>query len=168
MKLLGQIVSIHPLALLVSLPNQLYAHVPITNVSSQYTNALERLDEGHGDDQSDEEKSTSGIGSDNDDESLTNVQSPELSDMFRVGQFVRAVVTAVHAPGASNIPGLEKSRDQLVKASRRVELSLSPEKVNAGVPMSDLRTGFAREHFFTCIGSILTPFLLLSDFNSSC
>jgi rRNA biogenesis protein RRP5 len=158
MKLLGQIISIHPLALLVSLPNQLYAHVPITNVSSQYTNALERLDEEHGDDQSDDEKSTGGIGSDNDDESLANVQSPELSDMFRVGQFVRAVVTAVHAPGASNIPGLEKSRDQLVKASKRVELSLSPEKVNAGVPMSDLRTGFAREHFFTCIGSILTLF----------
>lgn len=149
MKILGQIVSIHPLALLVSLPNQLYAHVPITNVSSQYTNMLERMDEVHENDQSDDEKSDNEAGNDEEEEELsTNLKYPELSDMFRVGQFIRAVVTAVHAPGASNIPGLEKSRDELVKASRRVELSLSPEKVNEGVPKSDLRPSFAREHFF--------------------
>lgn len=149
MKILGQIISIHPLALLVSLPNQLYAHVPITNVSSQYTNMLERMDEVHENDQSDDEKSDNEAGNDEEEEELsTNLKYPELSDMFRVGQFIRAVVTAVHAPGASNIPGLEKSRDELVKASRRVELSLSPEKVNEGVPKSDLRPSFAREHFF--------------------
>jgi rRNA biogenesis protein RRP5 len=149
MKILGQIVSIHPLTLLVSLPNQLYAHVPITNVSSQYTNMLERMDEVHENDQSDDEKSDNEAGNDEEEEELsTNLQCPELSDMFRVGQFIRAVVTAVHAPGASDIPGLEKSRDELVKASRRVELSLSPEKVNEGVPKSDLRTSFARERFF--------------------
>ena len=149
MKILGQIISIHPLALLVSLPNQLYAHVPITNVSSQYTNMLERMDEVHENDQSDDEKSDNEAGNDEEEEELsTNLKYPELSDMFRVGQFIRAVVTAVHAPGASNIPGLEKSRDELVKASRRVELSLSPGKVNEGVPKSDLRPSFAREHFF--------------------
>lgn len=149
MKILGQIISIHPLALLVSLPNQLYAHVPITNVSSQYTNMLERMDEVHENDQSDDEKSDNEAGNDEEEEELsTNLKYPELSDMFRIGQFIRAVVTAVHAPGASNIPGLEKSRDELVKASRRVELSLSPEKVNEGVPKSDLRPSFAREHFF--------------------
>lgn len=149
MKILGQIISIHPLALLVSLPNQLYAHVPITNVSSQYTNMLERMDEVHENDQSDDEKLDNEAGNDEEEEELsTNLKYPELSDMFRVGQFIRAVVTAVHAPGASNIPGLEKSRDELVKASRRVELSLSPEKVNEGVPKSDLRPSFAREHFF--------------------
>ena len=145
MKILGQIVSIHPLALLVSLPNQLYAHVPITNVSSQYTNVLERMEEVHENAQSDDEKLDNEAGSDEEED---NLQYPELSDMFRVGQFIRAVVTAVHAPGASNIPGLEKSRDELVKASRRVELSLSPGKVNDGVPKSDLRTNFAREGFF--------------------
>ena len=147
MKILGQIVSIHPLALLVSLPNQLYAHVPITNVSSQCTNMLERMEEMHENDQSDDEKSDNEAGSDKEEELSTNLQYPELSDMFHVGQFIRAVVTAVHAPGASNIPGLEKSRDDLVKASRRVELSLSPEKVNEGVPKSDLRTNFARALF---------------------
>lgn len=145
MKILGQIISIHPLALLVSLPNQLYAHVPITNVSSQYTNVLERMEEVHENAQSDDEKLDNEAGSDEEED---NLQYPELSDMFRVGQFIRAVVTAVHAPGASNIPGLEKSRDELVKASRRVELSLSPGKVNDGVPKSDLRTNFAREGFF--------------------
>jgi rRNA biogenesis protein RRP5 len=44
MKIFGQIVSILPLALIVSLPNQLYGHVPITNISSQFTELLERLD----------------------------------------------------------------------------------------------------------------------------
>ncbi|KAE9388873.1 hypothetical protein BT96DRAFT_1003781 [Gymnopus androsaceus JB14] len=35
MKIFSQIVSIQPLALVVSLPNQLFGHVPITNISSQ-------------------------------------------------------------------------------------------------------------------------------------
>lgn len=156
MKLLGQIVSIHPLALLVSLPNQLYAHVPITNVSSQYTNMLERMEEVNVNDQSDDGKSDNEAGSDDEEELSTNLQPPELSDMFRVGHFVRTIVTSVHAPGASNIPGLEKSRDELVKACRRVELSLSPEKVNEGIPKSDLRTGFASACFFEYCGFILT------------
>ena len=44
MKIFGQIVSILPLALVISLPNQLFAHVPITNISSQLTAYLERED----------------------------------------------------------------------------------------------------------------------------
>jgi rRNA biogenesis protein RRP5 len=44
MKILGQVVSIGPLALVVSLPNQLYGHVPITQVSSELTSSLESMD----------------------------------------------------------------------------------------------------------------------------
>ncbi|KAF8633036.1 hypothetical protein AX15_001626 [Amanita polypyramis BW_CC] len=141
MKILGQIVAVHSLALIVSLPNQLYAHVPITNVSSQYTNMLEHMEELHEGERLDEESDVESESDDNEGSS-TNIRYPELSDMFSAGQYVRAIVMAVHAPGSSSISGLEKSRDELVKASKRVELSLSPEKVNADVQKSDLRTGF--------------------------
>lgn len=133
MKIFGQIVSILPLALVISLPNQLFAHVPITNISSQLTAYLEREDAdsvaSEPEDEDEEEKSIKdGV--------------PELSDLFIVGQYVRAVVVAVHAPGATDISGIGKSRDEISKACRRVELSLLPERVNAGVHKSDLKPGF--------------------------
>ncbi|KAJ7042430.1 hypothetical protein C8F04DRAFT_77315 [Mycena alexandri] len=131
MKILGQIVSIEPLALIVSLPNQLFAHVPITNISSQLTSLLESSmneDEEEGELEQDEDSSPSRV--------------PDLSDIFQVGQYVRAVVTTVHAPGSTDMSGIGKSRDEVARASRRVELSLAPERVNAGVHKSDLKAGF--------------------------
>ncbi|KAH9486567.1 rRNA biogenesis protein rrp5 [Psilocybe cubensis] len=131
MKIFGQVVSILPLALIISLPNQLFAHVPITNISSQYTQNLERAEEEEDsimDDEEDEENLKNGI--------------PELFELFRVGQYVRAVVSAVHQPGASDTSGIGKARDDATKASKRIELSLIPESVNAGVSKSDLKEGF--------------------------
>jgi rRNA biogenesis protein RRP5 len=131
MKILGQIVSVEPLALIVSLPNQLFAHVPITNISSQLTGLLESSM----DQDNDEEELE-------DDEGSGSSRIPELSDMFHPGQYVRAIVTAVHAPGSTDMSGIGKSRDEVARASRRVELSLVPERVNAGVHKSDLKAGF--------------------------
>ncbi|KAJ7071209.1 hypothetical protein C8F01DRAFT_1109545 [Mycena amicta] len=125
MKLLGQIVAVEPLALVVSLPNQLFAHVPITNVSSQLTALLEKTLDA---DEGDEEEEDSAL--------------PELADLFKPGQYVRAVVAAVHPPGSTENSAMARSRDPAAKASRRVELSLLPERVNAGVNKSDLKTGF--------------------------
>jgi rRNA biogenesis protein RRP5 len=139
MKIFGQIVSILPLALIVSLPNQLFAHVPITNISTQFTEYLERVDTealesgSEEDEESDNERTKEGI--------------PELSEMFTVGQYVRAVVTTVHAPGATDISGIGKSRDDITKASKRVELSLVPERVNSGVQKSDLKAGFVSSRY---------------------
>jgi rRNA biogenesis protein RRP5 len=132
MKILGQIVSIQPLALVVSLPSQLLGHVPITNISSQLTNLLESMEE-DGD-----------VGSDQEDENRMESQIPELSEIFQPGQYIRAVVTAVHAPGSTNMDGIGRARDETAKASRRVELSLVPENVNNGVQKLDLRAGFVR------------------------
>ncbi|KIY51212.1 nucleic acid-binding protein [Fistulina hepatica ATCC 64428] len=122
-KIMGRIVSVHPLALVVSLPFQLLGHVPLSNVSSQLTSALEAMDEEDG-----EEKDSS---------------VPELSELFRPGQYVRALVTEVHQPGTADVLGLGKLRDDVARASRRVELSLIPEKVNAGLSKSDIKAGFA-------------------------
>ena len=128
MKLLAQVVVVEPLALIVSLPNQLLAHVPITNISSELTARLEAMDE-------DMDKP------ENSDDEEEASQVPELPELFHPGQFVRAIVSTVHAPGAGEALGLGRGRDELHKGSRRVELSLIPEKVNEGVVKQDLKTG---------------------------
>ncbi|KAG5724185.1 rRNA biogenesis protein RRP5 [Termitomyces sp. T112] len=131
MKILGQIVSIQPLALIVSLPNQLFAHVPLTNISTQFTALLEA-------EESVEELSEE----EDDDEQKPKPRVPNLSDLFCEGQYIRGVVTAVYAHGSTDISVIAKSRDEIVKSSRRVELSLLPERVNAGIQKADLKTGF--------------------------
>ncbi|KAI0720020.1 U3 snoRNP-associated protein Rrp5 [Cerioporus squamosus] len=130
MKILGQVVAVEPLALIVSLPNQLYAHVPITQISTQLTHLLESIEDAEMDLSEDEDLEGSPS------------RVPDLFEIFHPGQYVRAVVTAVHAPGATDVAGLGRARDEMQKASRRVEMSLVPDKVNEGVAKTDLRSGF--------------------------
>ncbi|KAJ3843897.1 hypothetical protein F5878DRAFT_721109 [Lentinula raphanica] len=134
MKIFGQIISIQPLALVVSLPNQLFGHVPITNISSQLTSLLESMDVDEEEDV--EESGDEGEGS------ASRSKIPELSELFHVGQYVRATVTLLHVPGTTDVTGLGKSRDETLRASRRVELSLNPQQVNDGVQKSDLKAGY--------------------------
>ncbi|CCM04209.1 uncharacterized protein FIBRA_06375 [Fibroporia radiculosa] len=133
MKILGQVVSVESLALIISLPNQLFAHVPITEISTQLTALLEEMGEVDDASSSDEEEG-SGTGA--------SSSIPELFQMFRPGSYVRAIVSAIHLPGATDTTPLGRIRDEAHKASRRIELSLVPEKVNAGVSKADLRAGF--------------------------
>ncbi|KAF5375185.1 hypothetical protein D9758_000459 [Tetrapyrgos nigripes] len=128
MKTFGQIVSIQPLALVVSLPNQLFGHVPVTNVSSQLTGLLEKMEVDKEESENEEEDESDSV--------------PDLFEIFEVGQYVRTVVTVNHAPGTTDASGLGKSRDEVVRASRRVELSLVPERVNSGVQKTDLKSGY--------------------------
>lgn len=129
MKVLGQVISIQPLAIVVSLPNQLFAHVPITQVTSQLTERLESTD-----DVENEEF--------DDDKSESSTQVPDLTNLFYVGQYIRAVVISAHTPGTTDVAGLGRIRDDAIKASRRVELSLLPEKINMGVRKADLKVGY--------------------------
>jgi len=138
MKVLAQVASIQPLALIVSLPNQLMGHVPITQVTSQLTSRLESMHE---------QDEPSDIESVDDEESDSQTEVPDLFQLFHVGQYVRAVVTNVHAPGATNVSGIGKSRDDAAKASRRIELSLVPKTVNSGVLKADLKPGFVSDVF---------------------
>ncbi|KAF8898934.1 hypothetical protein BD779DRAFT_1607574 [Infundibulicybe gibba] len=128
MKIFGQIASVQPLALIISLPNQLFAHVPITNISDQFTALLEGTEDDDDDD--------------NDDDDSPKSQIPDLVDIFQEGQYIRAVVTVVHAQGSTDMSGIGKSRDEVARASRRVELSLVPGRVNAGLQKLDLKSGF--------------------------
>jgi rRNA biogenesis protein RRP5 len=133
MKILGQIYSVQPLALVVSLPNQLFGHIPITNITSQLTSRLEAL----------EQESERGDSQDEDEDNQKS-SVPELFELFHPGQYLRTVVTTVHAPGATaDVAGLaQRARDEVEKASRRVELSLVPERVNADLTKSDIKAGF--------------------------
>ncbi|KZV74937.1 nucleic acid-binding protein [Peniophora sp. CONT] len=131
MKILAQVVAVQPLALLVSLPNQLSGHIPITNISPELTQALEKMDVDSSAEEEDEDEEEKASG------------APELSELFTPGQYVRCIVTAVHAAGTTNVGLIGKSKDATEKASRRVELSLNPEQVNEGVAKADLKPGFA-------------------------
>lgn len=140
MKIFGQIVAIQPLALIISLPNQLFGHVPITNVSIPFTELLEKSEEQEEDEN---ETTTEGV--------------PSLPDLFHEGQYVRTVVTGVRSAGVTDVSGIGKSRDESVRASKRVELSLSPDKVNYGVKKSDIAQGFVGQPFQCSITSLTSP-----------
>ena len=138
MKILAQIVSIEPLALVVSLPNQLYGHVPITQISSEFTSALESMD---ADDELPSDEEAEGV-------DTTTSRVSDLFDLFQPGQYLRCVVVAAHAAGSTKTAaGTKRARDDVEKASRRVELSLVPEQVNQGVVKTDLKSGFVSNDY---------------------
>lgn len=148
MKILGQIASIQPLALIISLPNQLMGHIPITQVTSQLTSRLESMHE------QDEPSDTESV---DDEESDSQTEVPDLFQLFHAGQYVRAIVTNVHASGATNVSGIGNSRDDATKASRRIELSLVPKMVNSGVLKADLKPGFVSNITVLFISIMIEP-----------
>lgn len=138
--LLVQIVAILPLELIVSLPEQLLGHIPITNVSSIFT---KRLEEDFEDSSDEDEEEESEAGSDAGQGSSDKI--PNLSQMFNVGQYLRAsVVNVTSGKGAAQLSTFganNKRGNEEWKASRRCELTLEPSKVNAGVTKNDLKPG---------------------------
>ena len=134
MKILCQIISVEPLFLTVSLPNQLFGHIPITQISSEFTTLLEKIDQSS--DEEDEESE------DGDEPPKRRHKIPDVADLFTPGQYLRAVVTGVHAPGTTDNLGVGRPRDGSQRVSRRVELSIEPHKVNSGIAVKDLTPGF--------------------------
>jgi rRNA biogenesis protein RRP5 len=120
---LGQIAEISRWDMAIALPDNLTGFVPITSISSILTETLEELDE------SEEEES------DNNEEDSTKITSgvtsekkfPELSKLFKVGQWVRTMV--VESTSTAN-----KKKSQ----KKRIQLSIEPEKVNKVLETDDL------------------------------
>lgn len=135
MKILCQIFSVEPLSLIVSLPNQLFGHIPITQISSEFTALLEKIGESM-----DEEEDEESEGEDNTSKQQHGI--PDLANIFTPGQYLRAVVTDMHAPGISDNSGASRPKDDSQRVSRRVELSVEPHKVNDGIAVKDLAPGF--------------------------
>jgi rRNA biogenesis protein RRP5 len=142
---LVQVVQILPLELIVSLPDQLMANIPITNISKAFRKRLEEEADASSDDESEEEEEEDDDDASNKEESSSEKigKLPNLSDMFYVGQYLRASVSRVLPPRAtSTFASSSKQRgNELWKSSRRAELSLEPEVVNEGVSLNDLKNG---------------------------
>ncbi|KAL8286763.1 hypothetical protein RQP46_004291 [Phenoliferia psychrophenolica] len=132
-KVLAQVILVRPLELIVSLPNQLLAHIPITNISTEYTARLEAAGEDSSSEDEDESDSEEG-------ETKTG-GLPALNKMFQEGQWVSAIVMDSKTNDSKAKLG-GREGDENVRASRRVELSLEPEKVNEGIARGDLKAGF--------------------------
>ena len=124
-------------------------HIPIDKFSKGLNDALDKLVE-KDDDSNSDASSSDNQDTDGDDDverEATKEEIPTLQEMFYPGQYVRAIVMAVHPHGVVALPStsgmtLGKPRNELVKASRRVELSLLPQDVNSGITVKDLGKGF--------------------------
>ena len=110
----------------------LLGHIPITNISAEYTARLEAA----GEDSSSEDEAES----DSDDEDKSG-GLPGLNKLFSEGQWLSAIVVDSKANDSKAKLG-GREGDENVRASRRVELSLEPEKVNEGIARGDLKAGF--------------------------
>lgn len=99
--MLCTVLAVHPLALILSLPNQLLGHVPITSISTIYTQRLQ--------DSADLDMD-SGADSDSEaDETISNIKNqatsnslspPELIDLYSPGQWVTASVVSINSPAS--------------------------------------------------------------------
>lgn len=90
-KLAGLIIAIRPLELIVSLPSQLVGHVPITEISSYYTQELQNSTENVDDD----DDQSVAPDSENDEDQKVMDRSDNLkglNEIFKVGQWVRCIV----------------------------------------------------------------------------
>lgn len=111
---LGQITKINALDMIISLPNQLKGIVTITSISEQLSKkAADIADMNYNDD---------------DDEEDDEDQLPELSKLFKVGQWVRCVITR-----------LENNDDKI--KNKQIELNLIPKLVNCDIVSTDISKG---------------------------
>ncbi|EPQ29181.1 uncharacterized protein PFL1_03468 [Pseudozyma flocculosa PF-1] len=139
-RVLCSVLAVHPLAVVVSLPNQLLGHIPATQISHQFTERLQRAAEAEdsGDDEDDEDGDEE-MADDNARRSAKAI--PELRDLFHVGQWLRASVINVHSAGVTKGMGTGREGGEYERESRRVELSIAPHLVNEGVSVTDLSVG---------------------------
>lgn len=128
-KMLCCVLAVYPLAIVVSMCDQLVGHIPVTSVSRQLT---ERLQAALDEDSDHEGESDQDSGD----------EPPELHEIFTVGQWVRASVESVSAPGTHRQRGLGREAGEYERESQRVQLTLEPHVVNEGIAAIDLSEGY--------------------------
>ncbi|KAF3482254.1 rRNA biogenesis protein RRP5 [Arthroderma uncinatum] len=111
-KILGQVSSIGIHDISLALPNNLTGFIPWAAVSKSLTRKVEAL---LGDDKSDDED-------EDDDDDF------ELKDFVKVGQYLRASVTAT----------TRNEDDKKVKTKKHLELSVEPHVANSGLTKADV------------------------------
>lgn len=143
-RVLARVHTVLPLHLILSLPNNLLAHVSITEISNTLTALLSAEEEAMSV-SDDGEGSNAGQGGDNDEEEEDDSEkqsAPELSQLFTPGQYFPACVLNAFLTASqsfiSQYPVTETTR-----LAARLEMTLMPEKVNAEVAKADVEKGFA-------------------------
>lgn len=116
---LGQVQAINKLDLTLSLPDNLVGYVPITSISDIVTKQLEELDDEDDSEDEEEEQQQTTVSA------PTKKEMPELSKLFRIGQWLRAVV----------VEGNQKNKKNQKK---RIQLSIEPTKVNKNLEAEDI------------------------------
>jgi rRNA biogenesis protein RRP5 len=114
---LGQVTELTDQNIVLSLPNNLVGYVPITAISDKLTARLEKMAE----EEDGKEEAGNADSEDTDDIDLKN--------MFFVGQYLRAYVTATTEDAHGN---------GVTKTKKKVELSIHPKLVNRGIEKSNL------------------------------
>lgn len=127
---LARVHTVLPLHIVVSLPNNLLGHVPITEVSGALTAALNADMEAMSEDENED-----------DEEDEEKEGAPELPDIFTPGQYIPAKVIN-NFPTASQAFIAQYPISETTRLAARVELTLVPEKINSEVAKADLAAGF--------------------------
>ncbi|EOD50642.1 putative rrna biogenesis protein rrp5 protein [Neofusicoccum parvum UCRNP2] len=117
--ILGQVTQITSRDIALALPNNLIGFVPLTAVSDQFTERIEALLEK-------EDKSDAEDASSEDDDDV------ELKNIFKLGQYLRAVVTST-GEDSTTAKGNKSKKKHL-------ELSVKPQDANNRISKSDLVT----------------------------
>ncbi|PVU93859.1 hypothetical protein BB561_002990 [Smittium simulii] len=119
-KVLGVVTKIADLGLTVSLSNHLTAHVPITQISKEFTQILENFTQ-------DQDKGLS----------VDLENEIDLNQLFHLGQFVKASVT-ITTEKAVKSPYKKNNSSSSSKIEKKIELTLEPEQVNKGLDIIDI------------------------------
>lgn len=144
-RLLGQVVKITPLELVVSLPNSLIGHIPITRISKPISDILQAADN-----------------QDSDNEDGSSPILPKLSQLFKVGQFLSTSVVSTTAPFSKG-----------TAEKRHIELTIDPSQINSDINKADYVPGMAVQGYVSSVedhGLIINlgvPSLELSAFISN-
>lgn len=112
-EVLGQIMAIHPNGLSLGFGDNLTGHVPITSISAEISEQLEKYSAADDSDEEDEEDPTQATSS-------FKPEMPKLAELFTVGKWLRATV----------IPDGDKKKS--------IHLTIVPETVNAHIEAADL------------------------------
>jgi rRNA biogenesis protein RRP5 len=123
---LARVHTVLPLHLILSLPNNLLAHVPITEISNTLTRLLSL-----------ETSSSTSSHPESEDES----EAPDLAELFQPGQYYTAKVLNLY-PTASQSFASQYPPSETNKLAARVELTLVPEKVNSEIVKADVTSGY--------------------------
>lgn len=124
---LARVHTVLPLHLVVSMPNNLLGHIPITEVSNTLTAALNADIDAMSEDEDEEDEEKEG--------------APELTDIFRPGQYIPTRVINTF-PTASQAFIAQYPVSETTRLAARVELTAVPEKINLDVAKQDVEKGY--------------------------